>query len=121
MTTHVQDVLPGMPTDPETEPDVVAVPDDVEVTDTARIIAAIATAARHRRDLVHIAAVRRHLPHDVRRSHIGHTFNRLARRGVLVKTGRFEENGDNTASKRNATKASPVWRLVRPITEEDYR
>lgn len=120
MTGHVQGVLPGMVPDPE--PVVVAPPPDIDPNDdTALIITAIAEAAARRRRLVHIAAVRRHLPAKVRPSHIGHTFNRLARRGVLVKTGRYEENGDNSPKARNGAKAQPVWKLMRDITEEDYR
>lgn len=120
MTGPVQDVLPGMPTDPAPESDPVPVGSD-EPDPRALIAAAITEAAKHRRDLVHISAVRRHLSRNVPPSCLGTTFNTLARRGVLVKTGRYEENGDNRAKARNASKASPVWRLMRPINPEDYR
>lgn len=107
--TYTQDVLDGMSTDPT----------PARVDERELIARAITAAAAERRGLVHIAAVRRHLPQSVSPAYLGSSINRLARRGVLVKTGRFEENGDNSASKRNASKASPVWRLVRPITPED--
>lgn len=109
MSGHVQGVLEGMATDPT----------PARVDERELIASAVAAAAAERRGLVHISAVRRHLPRSVSPAYLGSSINRLARRGVLVKTGRFEENGDNTVSKRNASKASPVWRLVRPITRED--
>lgn len=122
MNGHVQDALPGMDPPParlvELEPDS---PPDPEVDERALIAAAITKAAAHRHNLVHIAAVRSHLPMRVRSSALGGTFNGLARRGVLVKTGRYEENGDNSPKARNASKASPVWKLMRAITPEDYR
>lgn len=110
MNGFEQDVLDGL----------AAEPTPARVDERVLIAAAVTEAARDRRGLVHITAVRRYLPRSVAPRYLGPVINRLARRGVLVKTGRFEENGDNTASKRNASKASPVWRLVRPITEEDY-
>lgn len=111
MTAYTQDVLEGMSTDPT----------PVRVDERELIRVAVNAAAEERRDLVHIAAIRRHLPQSVAPAYLGSTINRLARRGLLVKTGRYEENGDNTASKRNASKASPVWRRMRPITPDDIR
>jgi hypothetical protein len=111
MSTGVQDVLEGLGADPT----------PARVDERELIAAAVTAAAAERRGLVHITAVRRHLPRSVAPAYLGAGMNRLARRGALVATGRFEANGDNTASLRNASKATPVWRLVRPITEEDYR
>jgi hypothetical protein len=104
------DVLEGLATDPT----------PARVDERVLIAAAVTEAARDRRGLVHITAVRRHLPQSVSPRYLGAAMNRLVRRGALVATGRYEANGDNAASKRNASKASPVWRLVRPITESDY-
>jgi hypothetical protein len=118
----VQDVLPGM--DPDPAPVTAKEPaGDEGTTDPRAIIAAAITeAAKHRRgDLVHIAAVRRYLTQDVPKSELGATFNRLRSRGVLVFTNRYEANGDTSPKARNANKASPVWRLERPITPEDYQ
>lgn len=125
MTGHVQEVLDGMPADPHEDalaPFVADLADGEEIDPRAYIAAAITEAARHRRgDLVHIAAVRRHLRHPVPPSAFGTTFNRLRSRGVLVFTNRYEANGDTSPLARNANKASPVWRLERPITPEDIR
>lgn len=102
-----QDVLEGMAADPT----------PVRADERELIGRAVTAAASERRGLVHITAVRRHLTKDVSPRYLGSTINRLARRGVLVKTGRYEDNGGTSA--RNGNKPSPLWRLVRPITPED--
>jgi hypothetical protein len=101
------DVLTGMASDPSPR----------AVDDRAEIARAITTAASERRGLVTAFTIRRHIPATVNPAYVGSTVNRLARRGVLVATGRHERNGN--AGARNATKLSPLWRLARPITPED--
>jgi hypothetical protein len=107
--TYVQselDVLSGIAHDPTPR----------AVNDRAEIARAIEAAAADRHGLVHITGIRRHLPATVAPSYIGATVNRLARRGVLVKTGRYEPNA---GASRNASKPSPVWRLKRRIESGD--
>ena len=77
---------------------------------------AVLAAASERHGLVHIAAVRRHLPPWVVPAQIGAVMNRLVRRGFLVETGRWEPNGDDTS--RNGSKPSPVRRLTGVIPPE---
>lgn len=85
----------------------------------AAIRQAVLDAAAANGGRVHIAAVRRHLPAWVAPSMTGACINRLARRGYLAASGQYRPNGD--AKARNATKRSPVWRLVRPIPPEALR
>lgn len=113
-----------------------AVQDALPFEDTATVTDAIATdwtredhreairraihdAAVAHSQRVHITDVRRNLPAWVAPAMTGACINRLARRGFLVKTGQYRDNGD--AKSRNATKRSPVWRLVRPIPPEALR
>lgn len=78
----------------------------------AAIRDAVIAAAQDRDGLVHIAGVRRHLPAWVDPASIGAAMNRLVRRGHLVPVGKYEPNGGGS---RNASKPSPVRRLVKPI------
>ncbi len=89
-------------------------PSRVESREAIRV--AVMAAASERGGLVHIAAVRRHLPSWVVPAQIGAVMNRLVRRGFLVETGRLEPNGDD--SSRNGSKPSPVRRLMHPIPPE---
>ena len=103
----VQDVLEGIASDPTPR----------AVNDRAAVAKAITEAAADRRGLVHAAGIRRHLPASVAPRYVGVVVNTLRLRGVLVATPRHEPNGGSAS--RNASKLSPVWRLTRPITEED--
>lgn len=80
---------------------------------------AVHAAAAERRGLVHIAAVRRHLPTGIAVEQIGAVTNRLVRRGYLVPTGRYEPNGDTHA--RNGNKPAAVRRLTKLIPPEALR
>jgi len=109
MSAAVQDVL-----------DVIVEDHRPSRVDTRQAIrSAILRAAAERRGLVHIAAVRRHLPSWVSVAQTGAVINRLVRRGYLVPTGRYEPNGDTHA--RNGNKPAAVRRLVRPIPPEALR
>lgn len=111
MTTAFQDTL----IDQDTATDLIA--SEWTREDHRRAIRqAVLDAAAANGGRVHIAAVRRFLPAWVAPSMIGACVNRLARRGYLAATGTYRPNGD--AKARNATKRSPVWRLVRPIPPE---
>jgi hypothetical protein len=103
------DVLTGIATDPTPR----------ATDDRAEIARAIEAAAADRHGLVHITGIRRHLPATVSPAYIGATVNRLARRGVLTKTGRYEPNAG--AASRNASKPAPVWRLKRRIESGDIK
>lgn len=76
---------------------------------------AVMAAAAERHGLVHIAAVRRHLPPWCDPASIGAVMNRLVRRGYLSNTGKYEPNGDPNPKARNAAKPAPVRKLLRPI------
>jgi len=108
---YTQDVLEGLASDPR----------PCAVDDRVAIAAAITATAADRRGLVHAAGIRKHLDDSVSRRYVGVVVNRLRYRGALVFTGRYEANGDNSRRAKNGSKASPVWRLVRPITPEDIR
>lgn len=97
--TAIQPFLDGLATDPT--------PRAVDAREQIRL--AVMAAAADRRGLVHIAAVRRHLPQSVAPRYLGASMNRLVRRGFLVPTSRYEPNGD--AHSRNASKPAPVYRL----------
>jgi len=103
----IQDVLEGLASDPSPR----------AIDDRAEIAAAITKAASERRGLVTAFTIRRHIPPTVNPAYFGSTVNRLARRGVLIATGRHEKNGGVGA--RNASKLSPLWRLTRPIEPGD--
>jgi hypothetical protein len=109
MSAAVQDVLDVVVEDHR--------PSRVDTREAIRL--AVLKAAADRRGLVHIAAVRRHLPSWVSVEQIGAVTNRLVRRGYLIPTGRYEPNGDRHA--RNASKPAAVRRLVRPIPPEALR
>jgi hypothetical protein len=110
VTTYTQpelDVLAGMASDPRPS----------AVDDRAEIARAITRAAAEHRNLVTAFTIRRYVPATVNPAYIGSTVNRLARRGVLVATGKYRRNGN--AGARNATKLSPLWRLERAIEPGD--
>lgn len=109
MSAAVQDVLDVIVEDHR--------PSRVDTREAIR--KAVHAAASERRGLVHIAAVRRHLPPWAARAQIGCTLNRLTKRGYLVDTGRYEPNGDTHA--RNGSKPAAVRRLVRLIPPEALR
>jgi hypothetical protein len=99
----LDDFLEGLASDPT--------PRAVDALESIRLAVLAAAADRH--GLVHIAAIRRHLPQSVAPRFLGSTVNRFVRRGFLVPTGRYEPNGD--AASRNGCKPAPVYRLHGPI------
>ncbi len=109
MSDAVQDVIDAVLADIR--------PSRVETREAIRL--AVHKAASDRRGLVHISAVRRHLPPWVSVAQIGAVTNRLVCRGYLVPTGRYEPNGDTHA--RNGGKPAAVRRLIRPIPPEALR
>lgn len=86
-------------------------PSRVESRDA--ICRAVMVAAGEHSGLVHIEAVRRHLPPWVNPQQIGATICALVRQGYLRPTGRYRPNG--LGASRNRTKPAEVRRLVKPI------
>lgn len=117
MTTAVQDALEFVD-DQATVCDAIAT-DWTREQHREAIRQAVLRAAADHNGRVHITAVRQHLPAWVAPAVTGACINRLARRGYLAASGQYRPNGD--AKSRNATKRSPVWRLVRPIPPEALR
>lgn len=83
----------------------------------AAIRQAVTAAASRNGGLVHIADVRPLLPPWATGPQVGATICHLARGGYLAHTDRFRPNG-NTRT-RNRTRPAEVYRLVRPIPEEN--
>lgn len=83
----------------------------------AEIRRAITAVAAKTGDLVHIADVRKELAPWATGPQVGAAICHLVRGGYLTHTGRYLPNG-NTRT-RNRTRPAEVYRIVRPVPEEN--
>jgi len=86
--------------------------------DRAAIRAAVTACAAANKGYVHIADVREHLAGDLNDPHqLGAQMTALVREGHLRWVGKYRPNGNGKT--RNAERPAKLYRLVKPLPQED--